>query len=79
MNEHDIIMEYLKEKISITALAKKYGTYENKIRRILIKNGTKLRDKSVAQKLALKSGRHKHPTKGKHRSDEEKLKIGTAL
>ena len=79
MNEHDIVMEYLKDKISITELAKRYNTYENKIRRILIKNGTKLRDKSAAQKLALKSGRHKHPTKGKCRSDEEKLKLGTAL
>jgi very-short-patch-repair endonuclease len=79
MNEHDIMMEYSTDNVSITALAKKHNTYENKIRRILLKNGVKLRDKSEAQKLALSSGRHSHPTKGKTRTDDEKLKIGTAL
>jgi hypothetical protein len=64
MNEHDIMMEYSTDNVSITALAKKHNTYENKIRRILLKNGVKLRDKSEAQKLALSSGRHSHPTKG---------------
>ena len=34
-----------------------------------------MRDKAEAQSLAIKSGRTKHPTKGKKRSEEEKLKI----
>lgn len=79
MNEAQVEKEYLNDQVSITALAKKYDTYENKIRRILIKRGIKLRDKSDAQKLALKSGRHNHPTKGRKRTAEEKHKIGSAL
>ena len=60
---------------STYSLAKELGTYPKKIERILRKNGHELRGKSEAQSLAIKSGRTKHPTKGKQRTDEEKLKI----
>lgn len=53
--------------------------YPNKIRRLLIKNGIELRDKSEAQKEALSSGRVSHPTKGRHRTQEEKLSISKTI
>lgn len=70
-----IITAYTKEMKSIRVIAEEYSTYGNKIRRFLMKNGVKLRDKSESQELALKSGRHKHPTKGTHRNLEVKKKI----
>ena len=39
------------------------------------KHGIDIRDRSQAQKAALKNGRHKHPTKGKKRDSETKKKI----
>lgn len=59
-------------------IAEEYGTYPNRIRRLLIKSGISMRDKSVAQKQAIESGRSIHPTKGKKRTGEEKLKISTS-
>ena len=60
---------------STYSIAKELGTYPKKIERILKKNGHELRSKAEAQSLAIQSGRTKHPTKGKERTDEEKLKI----
>src|SRR5690606_21747950 len=60
-------------------LADKYDTYPQKIRRLLKKQGKKLRDKSEAQSNAIKSGRHPHPTEGTTRSDETKLKISSSM
>lgn len=59
-------------------IAEKFGTYTNKIRRMLIKDGVKLRDKSEAQKSAIATGRAKHPTEGKERTDAEKLAISSS-
>ncbi len=47
--------------------------------RALHKFGISLRDKSSAQKEALASGRCKHPTRGKPRSEEEKKNIGEGV
>ena len=66
-------------KLSFIDLAKKYETYPNKLRRDAIKFGIKIRDKSEAQKNALANGSHKHPTKGKIRTEEEKQKIGLGV
>lgn len=74
MNENEILNMYDNNK-STYEIAEHFNTYPNKIRRILIKNGRELRDKSTAQKNALKKGVSKHPTKGKKRSEETKLKI----
>ena len=74
INEEYVIKRY-SENHSTYSIAKELGTYPKKIERILKKNGYKLRDKAEAQSLAIKSGRTKHPTKGKKRSEEEKLKI----
>ncbi len=74
INEAYVIKRY-QENHSTYSIAKELGTYPKKIERILKKNGHKLRGKAEAQSLAIKSGRTKHPTKGKQRTDEEKLKI----
>lgn len=74
-----ILNMYEVENKSIGEIAKELNTYPNKIRRILIKLGAKMKTKSEAQKLALQSGRHKHPTKGKERDESTKLKISNSV
>lgn len=74
-SKNKIIKAYVDDKKSIRVIAEEYKTYGNKIRRFLIKNGIKLRDKSESQQIALESGRHKHPTKGTKRSEKIKTKI----
>jgi very-short-patch-repair endonuclease len=78
MNETKIVSLY-NSGHSTYDLAKKYETYPNKIRRILIKHGVQLKDKSEAQKNAIKNGDAKIPTQGKRRTKEEKLKISKTL
>jgi very-short-patch-repair endonuclease len=70
---------YTIENQSFADIAKKYNTYSNKIRRDAIKFKLKIRNKSEAQKNALNSGKHKHPTKGKKRSEKIKNKIGNSV
>jgi len=79
MNERDIIDMYVVQELSTYVIAEKYGTYPNKIRRLLIKRGIDLNDKSTAQKQALKAGRSIHPTEGKERSDEVKVQISESV
>lgn len=67
---------YENNKKSFQDIATLTGTYANKLRRDAIKFNIKIRDKSEAQKNALKSGRANHPTKGKERSEKTKNKIG---
>jgi len=74
-----IVDKYFKQFKSIGTIAEEHGTYPNNIRRMLLKNGYSLRDKSQAQKMSLATGQHEHPTKGKERSDEVKLKISQGL
>lgn len=75
MSEIDKYLKEYNEGQSIIQIAKKYNTYPNKIRRMFIKAGIPLRDKSEAQKLALEKGVSIHPTKGTKRSEETKIKI----
>ena len=75
MNENKIVDMYENKNKSTYEIAKEFDTYPNKIRRILIKNGCEMKDKSAAQKNALKQGVASHPTKGKKRSEKTKLKI----
>jgi hypothetical protein len=71
--------EYVDKERSLYELAEEHKTYPNKIRREILDCGFKLRDKSAAQKAALKSGRHKHPTKGKKHTLEVRLKISASI
>jgi very-short-patch-repair endonuclease len=79
MNEIDIVNMYVLEDASTYVIAQKYNTYPNKIRRILIKNGVDLNNKSEAQKRAIKTGRTKHPTLGIKRDKEVKERISDAV
>ena len=78
MNEIKIISLYEKGK-STYEIAETIGTYPNKIRRILKKHGVRIKSRSQAQQNALKGGRATHPTDGKTRSKEEKLKISSSV
>lgn len=67
---------YISNNKSFADIASAYGTYANKIRRDAKKFGINIRNKSDAQKNALNTGKHKHPTRGTNRSEETKNKIG---
>lgn len=79
MTDKEIVSLYTKQNKSTYEIAQMINTYPNKIRRILIRNGVEIKDKSEAQKNALKSGAAKIPTQGSKRSNEEKLKISETL
>lgn len=70
---------YESQNKSFKDIADQLETYANKIRRDAIKFKINIRDKSEAQKNALTTGKHKHPTKGTIRSDSTKQKIGTSV
>jgi|TARA_B100001094_G_scaffold331180_1_gene398661 very-short-patch-repair endonuclease len=70
---------YVGEDQSFQYIAKEYNTYPNKILRDAKKFKIPIRDKSQAQKNALKNGSHRHPTKGRSRTQEEKDKIGLGV
>lgn len=73
-----VLEQYLGKQRALEEIAEELGTYSNKLRRMLRAHGTKLRTKGEAQKLAIQNGRAQHPTKGKKRSQETKVKIGSA-
>lgn len=83
MNEtdkkHTIQKLYEIDNKSFKDIADLLSTYPNKIRRDAIKYKIKIKDKSAAQKNALSNGKHKHPTKGKQRTEQEKQKIGLSV
>jgi len=77
--KNKIVTEYVDDLDSIVVIAERYDTYTNKIRRLLIKEGVSMRSKSESQKIALETGRHDHPTKGKERSEKDKIKISESI
>jgi very-short-patch-repair endonuclease len=70
---------YESQNKSFKDIADQLETYANKIRRDAIKFKINIRDKSEAQKNALSTGKHKHPTKGTIRPDSTKQKIGSSV
>lgn len=70
---------YIQNNKSFQQIAKTMGTYANKIRRDAKKLDIPIRNKSEAQKNAIDTGIHKHPTKGTKRSEETKTKIGQGV
>ena len=70
---------YSQENKSFQDIAALYDTYANKVRRDAKKFNIVIRDKSAAQKNALQTGKHKHPTKGTQRDESTKNKIGAAV
>ena len=81
LNKHKefIIDEYTNKNKSTYEIAQDLKTYPNKIRRALNALGVSLRDKSKAQTIAIESGRHEHPTKGKKRTESEKVAISNGM
>jgi len=79
MNETKIIRMYTSENKSTYEIAEHMSTYPNKIRRILKKHGVSLKTHSEAQKSALQKGRAVHPTGGRERTLEERIKISSAV
>lgn len=79
-DKYNIIYQYyVQENKSFDEIANIFNTYSNKIRRDAKKLNIPIRTRSDAQKIALKSGRTSHPTKGKQRSDDTKQKIGMSV
>ena len=74
-----LISEYSVKNRSFGDIAKELGTYTNKVVRAARKHGIEIRNRSQAQKQALKNGRHKHPTKGKKRTKKVKEKISDTV
>lgn len=70
---------YVEEQKSLGQIAQILNTYTNKLRRDAKKFNITLRNKSEAQKNALSTGVHKHPTKGLQRTEETKQKIGVGV
>lgn len=70
---------YIIEKKSFADIAAQFNTYANRIRRDAVNFKIPIRNKSEAQTNALKSGKHKHPTKGQSRSESIKNKIGMGV
>lgn len=83
MDVMTVIQQYRdgKSPYEIAEFYRKSGVncYPNKVRRLLIKHGIILRDKSDAQKEALSHGRINHPTKGRQRTQAEKLSISKTI
>ena len=77
--ENKVAKMYNEQNKSTYEIAKDLNTYPNKIRRTLKKLGHELKDKSEAQKTALASGRSSHPTEGKKRTMDERIKISSSL
>jgi very-short-patch-repair endonuclease len=78
IDEEYVINRY-SENQSTYSIAKELNTYPKKIERILKKNNVQIRSKSESQKMALQTGRCKHPTKGKVRTEQEKLSISEGV
>lgn len=73
------ITEQYNNNKSTYEIAEELQTYANRIKRDLVKLGVALRDRKESQKAALSSGRKPHPTQGKQRSNEVKLKISKKM
>jgi very-short-patch-repair endonuclease len=77
--QHVINDLYCDKKQSFQDIAQQYNTYANKVRRDAKKFNINIRNKSEAQKNALETGKHNHPTKGKVRDEATKQKIGKGV
>ena len=74
-----LIEQYVNKKRSTYEIAQDLKTYPNKVRRAWKSLGIDRRDKSQAQSVAIASGRHEHPTRGKKRTEAEKVAISNGM
>lgn len=79
-DKHQFLKQaYHEHHMSYGAIGKLCNKHGNSIRRDAMKLGIQGRDKSEAQALALKVGNTPHPTKGKKRSENVKIKISEGV
>lgn len=76
---NEIIKLHEVDKWSTYQIAEKYGTYPNKINRLIRKYGGKIKNRSEAQKDALANGRAKHPTQGQEVKEDTRRKIAISM
>jgi transposase-like protein len=74
-----LVREYVENRRSTHDIARSLDTYPNLVRRALIEQGIPLRDRAAAQREALRSGRHPHPTRGRERTGEERARISEGM
>lgn len=77
-HKQELEKRYIEDKLTASEIARMYNTYTNKIVRALKFLKIEIRDKSECQKELLRTGKAKHPTKGKKLSDATKEKISKA-
>ncbi len=70
---------YYTHNMSWHEIAQECNSYANKIRRKAAALGLKSRTRGEAQSVALKTGRHEHPTEGTQRPDDVKHRIGDSM
>lgn len=80
MKENSVVdwaeaVKLYKDGFGTSFIANKFGVASNSIRRGLLKRKIPIRSKAEAQKIALDSGRVKHPTEGKNHSVATKKKL----
>lgn len=77
--EETVSRLYNEQHLSTYQIAEQLGTYPNKIRRMLKKMGCELKTRGDAQRAALQNGRAQHPTEGKERTLEQRIKISSGV
>lgn len=70
---------YVRQEKSTHVLADELGTYPNQVLRALRHHGLPVRTKAQAQQVALKKGRHRHPTRGRQVSRQTRERIGEGV
>lgn len=70
---------YNVENMSFGRIGKLCNKHPNTIRRDAIKAGIEPKTRAVAQSMAIEAGIHKHPTRGRQRTPEEKIKISEGV
>lgn len=75
----DHAIKLYKSGKSIREVCSEVNSYPSEFYRFLKKNNVPIRSKSEVQKQALASGKQKHPTKGKVRKEDVRLKISQSL
>jgi len=78
-NKRWMNQQYHTRDRSMQDIADELGTNRQRVRRALIRLGIEVKGKSAAQKAALKSGRAEHPTEGKERSEDVRLRIAESV
>jgi len=74
-----LVQQYHTLDRSMQSIADELNTNRQRVRRALIREDVEIKDKSTAQKAALNAGRATHPTEGKQRSEEVRIRIAEGV